>query len=165
MWGVRRDMQATYLVLALGLVLSSSPTLAADMPALDTAVKGWAKVTDVPSYEYALIDLNDDSVLDAVVLISDMDYCGSGGCKMVVLRGKPGGFVVLSSSTVTREPVFVLPEVRYGWHTLLVSIAGGGVEAGQVVMPFNGSRYPLNPTEQPRAEEAAVESAKMLELQ
>jgi hypothetical protein len=114
--------------------------------AIDDAVRGWAKTGITPSFTYALVDLNDDGILDAVVLINDHAYCGSGGCNMLVLVGDSGGFKVLSSSTIIREPISVLPERRFKWHTLAVHIAGGGAKPGVALLRFDGKRYRGNPT-------------------
>jgi len=116
----------------------------------------------LPAFRYALVDLNNDGVLDAVVLMTEGEYCGSGGCLMVVLRGASSRFKVISWNTLSREPVSVLPETSHGWHTLTVKIAGGGVEPGSVLMRFDGRRYPSNPSLVPRAGPKALEAGAVL---
>ncbi len=114
---------------------------------LEKALSAWSGSEAPIHFRFALVDLNDDGIPDALVLAIGPEYCGSGGCELVVLRGNPdGSFQAISSSTVTREPVSVLKEEYQGWHTLTVSIAGGGVRPCQARMPFNGIRYPANPT-------------------
>jgi hypothetical protein len=151
------------LLLTLPLA-SGTPALAGSLPALDSVIKAWADETKVPSYKYALVDLNDDGVDDAVVLITEQDYCGSGGCSLVIFRGVAGSFEIVSSSTITREPILLLPEKCHGWHTLSVLIAGGGVKPGQVIMRFNGTKYPYNPGMQPKANNNELKGAKTLML-
>ncbi len=131
-------------------------------PAVDTALK--ARYGGASAYEYAMADLNGDAIPDAVVLFKGPEWCGSGGCNMVILRGTKDGFVFVSSSTITRQPVRLLKETKNGWRSLSVSIAGGGVEAGEVLMRFNGKRYPGNPTTQPRAKAADLRDASKLEF-
>jgi len=138
--------------------------LGAGLPALDAAIASWSRSGAVPTYKYVLVDLNEDSTPDAVVLVTDPYYCGSGGCSMLILRGTKGAFKLLSSSTITREPILVLPEKRYGWHTLSVWCSGGGISLGQVLMRFNGSRYPLNPSMQPKASTLKLRDAHTLKL-
>jgi putative lipoprotein len=135
------------------MILLPGSIALADAPAsLDDVVRTWAKKSDSPpSYQYALVDLNDDGISDAIVLITNRDFCGSGGCAMLIARGTNTGFRLVSSSTITRTPILVASERRYGWHTLLVTVGGGGANYGQVLMRFNGSRYPLNPSLQPYA--------------
>jgi len=113
----------------------------------------------MPSFKYTLVDLNDDGIRDAIVLITDPDYCGSGGCSMLIVRGTSKGFRLVSSSTISRSPIFVSTERRYGWRTLLVTVGGGGARYGQVVMRFNGTRYPLNPSLQPYAKPGDLSAA------
>lgn len=130
---------------------------------LREAVAAWAKPDPLPSYVYALTDLNGDGIPDAIVLITDSAYCGSGGCVMAVFRGTPNGFVEVSSSTISRQPVYVLAETRSGWHSLSVLVAGGGIMDGwQSLMRFNGKRYPGNPSMQPHASPAQLENARKL---
>jgi hypothetical protein len=94
-------------------------------------IKTWAKKSDVlPSFKYALVNLNDDGIPDAIVLITDRFYCGSGGCSMLIARGTNNGFRLVSTSTISRSPIFVSSERRYGWHTLLVTVGGGGAKYG-----------------------------------
>ena len=146
------------------LLLPKALTFAAGEAAIDAAIRAWARKSTAPAYEYVVVDLNDDGVPDAVVLITDHEYCGSGGCTMVVLRGKSEEFRLVSSSTVTRKPILLLQGVRNGWHTLSVRVEGGGVAPSQVLMRFAHNRYPGNPTMQPRAKQSDLKAARTLEL-
>jgi hypothetical protein len=132
--------------------------------AIDAALRTLVKVGPLPTFTYALVDLNDDGILDAVVLINDPRYCGSGGCTLVVLTGTAIGFDVVSSSTVTWGPISVLSAKRYQWHTLAVHVAGGGVSPAVVLLPFDGHRYPWNPTLQPIASPEDLVGATILNL-
>ncbi len=117
---------------------------------------------DASSYDfdYALTDLNGDGIPDAVVLLKG-DYCGSGGCTLQIYRRTKRGYSFVSSSTISREPVRVLPERRFGWHSLTVLVGGGG-KACDVLMRFNGHKYPLNPSLQPCATAAQLQAANTL---
>jgi hypothetical protein len=138
-------------VAAFVLAFTAVAAAAAGLPAIDKALAVHFKSPSPPSYEYALIDLNGDGLPEAVVLITDSSYCGSGGCTMSVLRGDGHSFAYVSGSTITREPIRVLTESRFGWKTLSVNVAGGGIQPGETVMRFDGKRYPLNPGMQPYA--------------
>jgi hypothetical protein len=109
-----------------------------------------------------LVVLNDDGIDDAVVLITNQAYCGSGGCSLVIFKGIAGGFKLISSSPITREPIRLSPEKRDGWHTLSVLVDGGGVEPGQVLMRFNGTSYPNNPSMQLKAKNDELKDVKTL---
>ncbi len=138
------------------------PVFSAAPPELEAALLKWAHNEPVQRYQFALVNLNDDALADAVVLITDPDYCGSGGCNMVVFKGTTRGFDPVSSSTITRKPILVLGEVQNGWHSLSVAIGGGGVKSGQVMMRFNGKRYPGNPSMQNVIDPSALKSSREL---
>ena len=111
-------------------------------------------------YKFALLDLNDDKIAEAIVLFDAPDSCGTGGCKLEIYRGTKSGFQLLSSSTITLSPIRVTSEKRYGWRTLIV-LSGG---TGNVLLRFNGSKYPLNPSQQPTANPLQINSAIVLNL-
>jgi len=110
------------------------------------------------TYRSAKVDLNDDKIEDAIVLFDATGECGSGGCSMEVYRGTKTGFDFVSSSTITFTPIRVATERRYGWKTLVV-VSGG---TGTVLLRFNGSRYPLNPSLQPKATKSEIDSATVV---
>ena len=138
------------------------PALAAEPSGLSEAVRAYSRDATAPAFEYALVDLNDDGILDAVVLLTGPEWCGSGGCSMLILRGYGGGFTIVSRSTISNQPIKLSRERQHGWHTLLVLVKGGAIEPGFVVMPFNGRKYPLNPSVQTRATTAQADSATPL---
>jgi hypothetical protein len=133
--------KSTLAVIALTL---AGPALSAAPPELEVAVAKWAAPKSVPRYQYSLIDLNDDGKLDAIAFISDQNYCGAGGCWMVVLRGTSHGYEVVSATMLAQKPIFVLKEVQFGWHSLAVALGGFGREPGLAVMRFDGMVYPSN---------------------
>jgi len=144
------------------LLISSTPALAGDVPALERALSAWANTATPPSSTHAFVDLNDDGIDDAVVLISDSQYCGSGGCTLVIFQGLADGFKHISTSSITREPILLLPEKRKGWHTLSVHVAGGGATPRQVMLRYNGKKYPGNPSMQPKATKNDLKGATTL---
>jgi hypothetical protein len=132
--------------------------------AIDVAVRAWAKTDMTPSLEYALVDLNDDGISDAVVLVNDPRYCGSGGRTMLILVGTSSGFMMTSASTIVRAPISVLPKRRFNWHTIAVQVAGGGGRPGTRLLRFNGKRYPGSPTMAPSALPEDLVGASALKL-
>jgi len=113
----------------------------------------------VPPFRYALIDLNGDGHYDAIVLMGG-DWCGTGGCNLVVFRATSRGFSLVSASTITNEPIRVSPEKAHGWRTLIVAAKG----VGNALMRFDGTRYPSNPTMQPKASQNQITAAETLTL-
>jgi hypothetical protein len=119
----------------------------------------YQNITDVVSdetFRFALEDLNGDGRPDAIVLMSDSDWCGSGGCTMLIFRGVENGFAFVSKSTVTSSPIRVSKNSVRGWRTLIVSSKG----KGDVALRLNKSfQYPANPSMQPKASSAEVDAA------
>jgi hypothetical protein len=154
------------IALIVGGITLLSGTSEAGTPALDAAISGWAARNQLPQYRYALSDLNGDEFPDAVVLVSDPMYCGSGGCTMVIFKGTAsGGFDLVSHTTITREPIHVLAAASSGWRALSVLVSGGGAPVTQVLLRFDGERYPLNPSLQAPATAVDLQSAQRLQLQ
>ena len=77
---------------------------------------------------------------------------------MLVFRGTKAGFAFVCSTTITSEPIRVSTEKSFGWKTLIVFSKG----KGDVLMPFDGKRYPLNPSSQPKAAAALVSAAEVV---
>ena len=130
-------------------------------PELLNAVQLHAEKAGVPlvaRWRHALTDLNGDRIDDAVVLMTDPAWCGTGGCTLLVFRGSRRGFTLQSKSSVSDVPIRVSPLVVAGWKSLLVYSRG----RGEVLMRFTGSRYPDNPSLQPKASTAQVRGALLL---
>jgi hypothetical protein len=102
------------------------------------------------SYKRADADINGDGHLEALLYVTDQDYCGSGGCTLMVLSPKGSSYRVVLRSTVTQLPIRVLPTSTRGWRDIGVTVAGGGITRPYVArLRFNGNRYPSNPTAPP----------------
>lgn len=138
-----------------GLLLLAGCSDAADKR-LATAVGEYTKQS-APQYEHAFVDLNNDGVDDAVVLLRGLEWCGSGGCTLLVLQGDSENYKVISKSTVTREPIRVAESASAGWQDLIVHSAGA-----DRFMIFDGSHYPTNPSMVSSASEKQLASATTL---
>jgi len=151
------------------LLAAVASSAGAGTPELDNAIgahmRNGMQPETVPQYRWSKADLNGDAEPDAVVLLIDPEFCGSGGCTMLVFRGKGGAYEFVSLSTVTREPIYMLPETRHGWHTLSVRVAGGGIDAHAVILRFDGDSYPENPTLLEPAAPHALDGATKLILE
>jgi hypothetical protein len=135
----------------------SSIAAASPPPQLEQALEAAYSRHPPRSFSYALFDLNEDGVPDALVLITDPIYCGTGGCTLVVFQGMPdGSFRRISATTSTREPIRILKERSHGWHAFSAWVSGAAAHPCIRVMPFGGSGYPSSPTGLPCATPGAV---------
>ena len=154
--------QIRYFVVIIFLPLVAAPLRAQDAPpSLTAAVRSYVEKKgnhELPPFRHALTDLDGDGRADAIVLLLGGNWCGSGGCSMLVFRAAKEGFTFVSASTITREPIRVSPEKVHGWRTLIVFSNG----KGDVLMRFNGTRYPLNPSIQPKATPTQVNAAQVV---
>jgi hypothetical protein len=153
-------MKRRWLSLAVCLVFPG--VLAAQSaPSVGGAVDAWLATQGTyiaPVFRQALTDLDADHHSDAIVLLTGSDWCGSGGCVMLVFRGTTAGFEFVSASTVTSEPIRVSSMRSNGWRTLIVSSKG----RGDVLMPFDGTRYPPNPSLAEKATPSQARAAKTI---
>jgi len=85
-----------------------------------------------------------------LVYLAGPEYCGSGGCRLLILRRDGDSYTVLGETTVTRAPIRVLSTRTNGLPDIGVRVSGGGVAEGyEARLVFDGSRYPSNPTVAP----------------
>jgi hypothetical protein len=147
---------------SLFLLFAAYASAQEDAALADAAYRYLAEKHDTsrPPLRLSSADLNGDGRMDGVVLLAGNDWCGSGGCKMLVFKGTENGYAFVSASTIVKEPIAVTPETAKGWHTLMVR--SGGV--GQVLLRFNGKAYPSNPSLQPKATESDVAHAQQLPM-
>jgi hypothetical protein len=151
-------LRTPLLIAAIGC----APSTWAQVPeALSAAIKQFTSsqgMTTAPAYRFALADLNGDSNPDAVVLLTGSDWCGSGGCTLVVFAGLSDGFRLISDTSVTLEPIRRTLDRSHGWSNLIVHSRG----RGEVVLKFNGKKYPSNPSTQPLAGKQSLASSVTL---
>lgn len=97
-------------------------------------------------FQYVFTDLNNDQVTDALLLLQGPNWCGSGGCTLVVLRGQGDHFEFLSQSTLIQPPLMIAETQTAGWRDLIVQTGGGGHPPQTMMLRFDGQAYPANPT-------------------
>jgi hypothetical protein len=101
-------------------------------------------------YIAAFRDLNGDGISEALVYLLGNNWCGSGGCNLLILQRAGDSWKVITSMTITNPPIRVLDSTVNGWHSLGVWVKGGGIHPGyEAVMRFNGKKYPGNPSVPP----------------
>jgi hypothetical protein len=97
--------------------------------------RGWSDRLDAEGrastrYVHAWVDLRHDGEEQAIVYIEGRNWCGSGGCIMLVLQPANASFRIVGSTTITRPPIRVLERVTRGWHDIGVWVTGGGIIPG-----------------------------------
>ena len=135
---------------AIVLGISAAATAHAGRLPSDTVASFVQQTLRTSSYKRADADLNGDGRLEAFVYVTDRDYCGSGGCTLVVLSPKGSSYRVVLRSTVTHLPIRLLASSTSGWRDVGVTVAGGGITRPYMArLRFNGHRYPSNPAVPP----------------
>jgi hypothetical protein len=101
-------------------------------------------------YSAAFVDLKDDGTQEVIVYITGRNWCGSGGCVVLVLAPRSSSYRVVTKVTIARPPIKVLLTKSHGWHDIAVVVQGGGEVQPQVVqLSFDGTTYPNNPSMPP----------------
>jgi hypothetical protein len=115
------------------------------------------------NFIYNAIDLNDDGKDEYLVGLTGMDWCGSGGCTMLVFDHN----VKLNTRmTVVEYPVYVgAPggsEVTKGYSNIYIENRDGTVSK----MAWNGTKYPTNPSVAPKVDKSILKDKfKFLNIQ
>ena len=85
-----------------------------------------------------------------LVYLVGPEYCGSGGCNLLILGRQGDPYVVLGEASVVQAPVRILSSSTNGRPDIGVRVSGGGIREGyEAKLAFDGSRYPSNPTVAP----------------
>jgi len=114
------------------------------------------------SYAASLHDLNGDGTQEAVVLLTGTDWCGSGGCTLLVAQHSGATWRLISKIMLVHPPVVALDRKRSGWQSLSVTVGGGGVVTHPVTLDFRQGRYPSNPTTLPTSPASTLSSSEPL---
>lgn len=121
--------------------------------ALDRAVLRYTlpftAAPDATTWKTRWTDLNGDGVLDALVYIAGPDWCGSGGCTLLVFEAvtgpdadELGAFRPAAEVSLVAGPVLVADAGPDGWRDLVVNAEAGDPR----VLRFDGETYPGSPS-------------------
>jgi len=100
-------------------------------------------------YRVIEVDLNGDGEREIVAYVETRDFCGSGGCKLLVLQRRPTGPKAIMDTTIIRAPIRMLSSSSHGWRDIGVWVGGGGLKPHEVALKFDGTRYPRNSSMSP----------------
>lgn len=103
---------------------------------------------DASTVRVGWTDLNGDGMEDALVALTGRDWCGSGGCTLLVFEAmnaidaqEMGAFRPTAEISLVRGPIRVVPGWGY-WCDLIVE-SGNGPR----VLRFDGETYPPSPSD------------------
>lgn len=100
----------------------------------------------VPNYKIGWSDLNADGEQEAIVLMMGADWCGTGGCTLIVLKKNVASWRVISKTPTSRAPVELLNGKTNGWFDLAVMIQGGGdLARKKALLKFQSNGYVKHP--------------------
>lgn len=102
---------------------------------------------------YNAIDLNDDGKEEYLVGLIGGDWCGSGGCTLLIFTNT---IKLNTRMTVVEYPVYVgAPggkEVTKGYSNIYIQNRDGSVAK----MAWNGKKYPTNPSVAPKVDKKII---------
>lgn len=116
-------------------------------PAVDKALRQYFKLhkTD-PSgtrYRWLTYDLNGDGKEE---LLAQLDWCGSGGCTLLIFENHQQGWRFNSRITLVQTPINLGSKHNNDWQDLVLFVSGGGAVPNQHLLKYDGVSYPLNPS-------------------
>ncbi|MBY8044135.1 hypothetical protein NI390_14075 [Vibrio fluvialis] len=94
-------------------------------------------------YRWLKYDLNGDSQPELLV---QLDWCGSGGCTLLVFQQQNQEWRFNSRITLVRTPFQLGKQNTHGWQDLMLPVSGGGAQAATHRLQYNGISYPVNPS-------------------
>jgi hypothetical protein len=139
----------TALLLTAPLVAAAQST-SAPKPSSNDELKSFLQPyasmdpTDTQNpYISANIDFNSRD-RGVIVYLKGHDWCGSGGCTMLILLRKGSSYRLVSDTSTTVLPVRELTTSHHGWYDIGVSVCekGGKPNCYEVALRYNGRRYP-----------------------
>lgn len=97
----------------------------------------------------AFLNLDNEPSSEVVAFVSGQSVCGSGGCRLYILKKSGGEYKQITKLTVVQLPIQVFSDRSHNWLDLGVGVHGGGINPGyNVRLRFNGQTYPSNPSVQ-----------------
>jgi len=86
----------------------------------------------------------------ALVYLVGMNWCGSGGCNLLILRPAAAGWEKVGNVSRVSNPVRVLTTSTNGLPDIGVTVSGGGgPPAYEAKVSFDGRSYPRFPSDEP----------------
>ncbi len=121
-------------------------------PKVDLAIRQYFKInrTDPTNNRYLWLtyDLNGDGQQE---LLAMMNWCGSGGCTLLIFKNDGDNWRFNSRITSVRGQIQLADYQHFGWRDLLIPVSRGGTQAALRSLQYTGVSYPLNASTAPQA--------------
>ncbi len=129
---------------------------------VDAAVRNYFFINKTdPSnnqYRWLTYDLNGDGNEELLV---QLDWCGSGGCTLLVFENHQKEWRFNSRITLVNSPIMLGQQTSHGWRDLIFNVSGGGATPAQHVMQYTGVSYPINPSMAPTANPEQISGVRL----
>lgn len=130
-------------------VTPAAPAAQADDAALDTAIDVFLGENAATTRTVVRV-VGEGQGRVALVYLVDMNFCGSGGCNLLILRPVAGAWEQVGNVSRVSNPVRVLTTSTNGLPDIGVTVSGGGgPPAYEAKLSFDGSTYPRFPSDEP----------------
>lgn len=134
------------------LTAAKIPSSADFNPKVDRAIREYFRMhkTDPTGtrYRWLTYDLNGDGNKE---LLAQLDWCGSGGCTLLIFENHEQKWRFNSRITLVRTPINLGKNASESWQDLVMFVSGGGAVPNQHILQHNEVSYPLNPSVAPVA--------------
>ncbi|MGF1848539.1 COG3650 family protein [Vibrio lentus] len=124
---------------------------------VDQAIREYFKINntdpDNTQYRWLTYDLNGDGKEE---LFAQLDWCGSGGCTLLIFENHQDNWRFNSRMTLVKGDIRLGKSQSHGWQDLIFNVSGGGATPAKHTLSYTGVSYPLNPSVAPVANDADI---------
>ncbi|CDT98490.1 conserved hypothetical protein [Vibrio coralliirubri] len=126
-------------------------------PKVDQAIREYFKINnsspDDTKYRWLTYDLNGDGKEE---LFAQLDWCGSGGCTLLIFENHQDNWRFNSRVTLVKGDIRLGKSQNHGWQDLIFNVSGGGATPAKHTLSYSGVSYPLNPSVAPVTDDADI---------
>ncbi len=124
------------------------PTAQTNDPALGTAIAA-VLGEDAATTRTVVRVVGEGPGRIALVYLVGMNWCGSGGCNLLILRPGVAGWEQVGNVSRVSNPVRLLASSTNGLPDIGVTVSGGGGPAAyEAKVSFDGTSYPRFPSDE-----------------
>ena len=120
---------------------------------VDQAIREYFKINntspDNTKYRWLTYDLNGDGKEE---LFAQLDWCGSGGCTLLIFENHQDNWRFNSRVTLVKGDIRLGKSQSHGWQDLIFNVNGGGATPAKHTLSYSGMSYLLNPSIAPIAD-------------